>query len=446
MAYPHDNPQMDVSSSGSARAHAATGPLRSLPLFRVFGIQIRLDWSWLIIFFVMVFFLQQYFRVALLGQPAWAVWLLSAGSVIGLFLCVLAHELGHSVVAMRHGIQLHDITLFIFGGMARLRGEPRSPGDELKIALAGPAVTVALATVFWVAWFGLGGMMNVFISEGVRYLAVINTVLLVFNMIPGFPLDGGRVLRAVLWKIRGNLLSATQTAAAVGRGFGVVLIVLGLLMMFSQSWGGLFYIFLGWFLASAANQSVGHLQVRQLLEIYRVADAAQRNVITVGGDTPLDQLVAEGFYRHHYQSFPVLCDSRFCGLICVHDVQRVLPDRWAATTVSQAMPPETASWFIGPEAGLYDAFRRMAEETLPRLTVTDTHGRVVGLLTRHDVMRFLQIHSGLNPAAAESLPMAIPIDEPAGPSSTRSAEPQQHSRRIHVDDTPVAAGRSNPRR
>jgi len=437
----------ESSAADSGRRRRPPGPARGIPLFRLFGIQIRVDWSWLIIFFVMVFILREYFQLALRGEPDWVLWVLSAASVIALFACVLAHELGHSLVAMRHGVQMFDITLFVFGGMARLRGEPRTAGDELKIALAGPAVTVVLACVFWGAWAWLHGMLNVAVAEGLRYLAVINTALLVFNLIPGFPLDGGRVLRAMLWRSRRNLLSATRTAAAVGKGFGMLLVFAGLLWLVGEystrggiSISGLFYIFMGWFLSNAANQSVQHMQIRNVLEAFQVANAMEPGVVTVSPELALDRLISEGFYRHHFKTFPVARDGRLVGLVSLGDVQGVPPAQWSSTTVGQVARRPAPAMTIRPEDGLYEAFRRMGEEDVGRLVVTDPAGRIVGIISRRDIMHLLQVHAELTPRLPARPPrQAIPVAEPVEPDAEpipagpESAEPSEE----HAADEPA---------
>lgn len=386
-----------AAGGGNSRRRRPRGLTGGIPLFRIFGIQIRMDMSWLFIFFIAVFGLQQYFATRLTGLPEWGLWLLAAGCVIALFACVLAHELGHSLVAMRNGVQMSDITLMIFGGVANMRGEPASANAELKIALAGPAVTVVLAAIFWPLWYFTRGVVPEWATLALFYLALLNSFLLAFNMIPGFPLDGGRVLRAILWRKRDNLLSATRTAAAVGKGFGYVLIGFGLwqILQFNLWVGGGFHIFLGWFLMRIAAQSVLQTQLRTLLEQFTVADAMQRDALAVHPDLPLRRLIDEGFYRYHVPRFPLALEGEFMGIVDMNLVQQVDPSQHRYVTAGEiATPPENAPT-IDPEENLWSAFRRMAEQETEQLAVVNEAGRLVGMLSHRDIISLMHVHSEL---------------------------------------------------
>jgi Zn-dependent protease/CBS domain-containing protein len=328
-----------------------------------------------------------------------AFWTLGILASLGLFLSVLLHELGHAVVARRYGIPVRGIRLFVFGGVAELGGEPKQPRQEILIALGGPVVTLLLIGVYELglslvvansdaAWQLSGGLLTLHggsrVAAGAAalcyYLGFINTVLLVFNLIPAFPLDGGRVLRGIVWSATGDYLRSTRIAGGFGIGFAWLLFLGGFLMMFSGNlFGGIWFFFLGMFLQNAAQSSIAYAQLQQLLGGVRVADMMARQPITVDARLPL-RTVADDFFLHYpYKAYPVVSDGRFL---------------WDQLNAGQVVARQQPLPVVQPQEPVVQALRKLAESGHSRLPVV-ADGALVGLLCRRDVMDFLEIRGGL---------------------------------------------------
>jgi len=413
----------------------ATALLASgLKIARIFGITIRVHASWLLIFFLLMWSLAAHFlpmadladggpwwqgaeRVreyqrehpdaderqaveALLEWPTWHYWVLGAVGTLGLFVCVLAHELSHSLVARANGIPVEGITLFIFGGVARLRDEARTPEVELKVALVGPLTSIVIAAAFGALYFGFGNWFAEQARALLLYFAFVNGMLAAFNMLPGFPLDGGRVLRAALWKWRGDLRQATATAASIGRGLGAVMIGLGVLM-FLMTWdiGPLWLVFIGMFMRYAAQASYQQVAMREALGGLAVCDILQKQVIWVEPDLTLERLVDEYFFRYRFRSFPVLEEGWLVGMISLKDVQGIPRAEWPGTPVREALHRVREENLVRPDDSLVDAFRKMMSEDTGHLPVVEGD-RLCGIVTRHDMMNLIQIKTDLAEAGA----------------------------------------------
>src|SRR5664279_4765242 len=265
----------------------------SIPLGKIFGIQIGLDYSWFVIFALLTWMLaDSYYPDEFKNWSPLLYWLMGAVTAIMLFVSVLLHELGHSVVALRYKIPVRSITLFLFGGVAQIGEEPPSAVAEFFIAIAGPLVSLALAALFYAVQPLLTGMEP--LLGLAKYLAYINTALVVFNLIPGYPLDGGRVFRAIVWAITGDMGRSTLIAANVGRFFAFMLIFLGVLQMFSGNLGGgLWIAFIGWFLDNAASVQIQQVTLRGILTGHRVSEAMNTHCAIIPADLTLQQLVDE---------------------------------------------------------------------------------------------------------------------------------------------------------
>jgi Zn-dependent protease len=315
-----------------------------------------------------------------------------------LFASVLLHELGHSVVALRYSIPVRSITLFLFGGVAQIGAEPPTAIAELLIAIAGPLVSLALAALFFVVQPLVAGIEP--LLGLAKYLAYINLALVLFNLIPGYPLDGGRVFRAIVWSITGNMRRATLIAANVGRFFAFLLIFVGVWQMFSGNFsGGLWIAFIGWFLDNAASGQLQQTMSQGLLEGHRVSQAMSTRCTAVSADLTLQQLVDDHILGSGQRCFLVNRGDATVGLMTLHRIKEVPRPSWATTTAAQVMLPLAQSKQIDPDTELWAALQEMDRDGVNQLPVTRGQ-QVVGMLSRDDVISFLRTLQELGTRAA----------------------------------------------
>ena len=363
---------------------------QTIPLGKVFGIPIGLDYSWFLIFGLATWSLAvSYFPERYAGWPTLQYWGLGAAAALMLFASVLLHELGHSLTALAHKVPVRRIRLLIFGGVAEIGDEPPSALAEFLIAIAGPAVSILLAGAFFVGFWlmRLGGAFEPFIAL-FGYLAFINLTLSLFNLIPGFPLDGGRVLRAIIWGLSDNLQRATQIAANVGRLVAFGFIGVGVIQMFTGNFGGgLWTAFIGMFLHSAASAELRVQTMRDLLSDRAVAHVMRRNYIAVPGDTTLQGLVNRYLLSGGRGTFVVVKDDGAVGLLSVDRIREVPPAERAFVGAGQVMTPVEQLESVQPDTPLWTALRKMDSSGQRQLPVT-FDGRFLGLLRRDDVLGF----------------------------------------------------------
>jgi Zn-dependent protease/predicted transcriptional regulator len=356
---------------------------------RIMGIPIGLDYSWFLIVALLTWLLAtSYFPGEFKHWTAAAYWVTGAATALLLFASVLVHELGHSVVALRFGIPVRSINLFIFGGVAEIGAEPPTARAELLIAVAGPVVSLALAALFWVTRPLVAASQPVL---GVfEYLAYINGVLVAFNLIPGYPLDGGRVFRAAVWAWTRDMRRATVIAANVGRFFGLLFIFIGVLQIFDGDVaGGVWIAVIGWFLDSAASAQANQVVFKGLLAGHRVAQAMGGSCPTIPADLTLQQLVDEHILRAGQRCFAVTHNGDAIGLMTLHRVKEVPRERWRDTRASDIMLPLDRLKQVSPESELWSALQEMDRDGVNQLPVV-SGGRMVGMLTREDVVSFLR--------------------------------------------------------
>lgn len=372
-------------------------------LFTVAGVQIEIDFSWIIVFVLILWSLSSgYFPQQYPGHTAGEYWMVGVVATILFFASVVGHELSHAAMANRLGDKVSKITLFIFGGMAHLSGEPKTANDELKIAAVGPASSIVIAAFFWAVAAALKSSAGATLWYAVfGYLAFINVALAVFNLLPGFPLDGGRLLRAFLWRRWGDLRRATARAADWGSGIAWALIGLGALEIFGGGLvGGLWLIFIGLFLRSAASTSYQSVVIEQMLGQTRVSDLMIRDPIAVPPDMRISDAVERYFLHHGYSGFPVVSDGQVRGLLVLGRVRECPPEERATKTVADVMIAVQSGITISPAASIADAMHQMAEADVGRLLVVEGD-RLVGIITRSAIARFVQIKAQLSaPAAA----------------------------------------------
>lgn len=370
-------------------------PIRSSLRFgRFLGIEIGASWSWLII--VAVVFLSlatSLFPSTNPGLADGAYAAMAAAAALLFFASLTAHELGHAVQARREGMQIDGITLWVFGGVARFRGSFPSAAAELRIALAGPAVSLVLGVVFVAAALTL--KLPAGVDGVVFWLGQINLVLLVFNLLPALPLDGGRVLRALLWMRRGDFSEATATAAALGRSFGQVMVVGGLaLVLFTGAFAGLWLALIGLFLIGAAEAEAQMADTTDALGGLRVCDFMIARPVSVAPDTSLDRFMDDVFLARRHTAYPVVAaDGDPVGIVSFRDVAARPRAEWPQRTVADVMVPLDGALVLDREAGLRDAYLQLLSDRLHRAIVLDG-GRLAGLLSLTDVARVIEAGAG----------------------------------------------------
>jgi Zn-dependent protease len=375
-----------------SEAKSDSVPERGIHLFTIAGIRIIVDYSWFLIFVLVAVSLSSgYLPQKVPGASAIAYWTAGMVATLSFFLSLLLHELAHSLVAMASGIRIPSITLFLFGGVSRLSEEAKDPPTELRIAIVGPFTSFALALVFWSAGRGLGALVHPLAEAVVEYLAFINLALGIFNLIPGFPLDGGRVLRAVLWWRTGSLDRSTRVVSDLGKSFAVGLMFLGAILVFRGALlGGIWLIFIGMFLRGAAASGYEQMSLMRALQSVTVAEVMIEAPLTVPADLPLSDLVNRYFLRYGYRGFPVEEGGKGVGLISVGDLTGLPETELAARTVGKLMHPLDASRVISKEAPLLEALERMSRPGVGRLVILEGD-RISGMVTKTGLLRLLEI-------------------------------------------------------
>jgi len=376
-------------------------------LFRLLGIPVSMDASWLIILALLTLsfangfpdLLHRVFPGTRLSLTPYEYWIMGLVTALSFFACILLHELGHAVVARSRGMPIQGITLFLFGGVAELGDEPVSAKTEFLMAITGPAVTVVLAIVFWIlAVVGYNGGWPHPIVIVLGFLAAINALVLVFNMVPAFPLDGGRVLRSILWGVTGDLRRATRWAAAAGQGFAWFLIAWGFLQLFSGNWlNGIWIGLIGLFLNSAARGAYQQVLIKQMLQGEPVRRFMNTEPITVPPTLDLRHLVEGYVYRYHRKTFPVVTDGRLEGCIETQALSQIPQSEWGQHSVGEVMRRDLKPITVGPDADAVEALSKMQRGQVSRLLVTDGE-RLVGIVSLKDLLRFLSLKMELEGA------------------------------------------------
>jgi Zn-dependent protease/CBS domain-containing protein len=366
----------------------------NIKLTKIWEIPVYLHYSWFLVFFLTTWSLATgYFPNEYPVLSMTVYFILGAVTSLLFFASVLAHELGHAFLALRDRIPVKSITLFIFGGVAQITQEPRSPGSEFRIAIAGPLTSLTLAGIF-------GGLYLLdqsipFLAAPSRYLMRINLILALFNLIPGFPLDGGRVLRALVWKLTGSLQKATHTAATAGQiaafgfiGFGIFMVISG------QLFNGLWLVFIGWFLQNAASSAYLQVNIQQALAGLKVGQVMSRNLVTIDHLTPVSQLVEEKVIGLNQQTFFVERSGEIVGMLSVQDILRVNRSKWRFTTAQQIMRPILSTNNVEAEMDLMTALQKMDYAQVNQISVFES-GYPVGILSRDQVIKYARMRAEL---------------------------------------------------
>lgn len=364
---------------------------QSIRVGRIRGIEVGVHYSWFIIFFLITLSLTTRFASE---HPHWSLaehYAVGIATSLLFFVSILLHELAHSLVALAKQIPVRSITLFVFGGVAQIAREPDRPLTEFQIAIAGPAASALLWVGFGAA-AALAGHRFEHVAALAGWLSSINLVLALFNLLPGFPLDGGRVFRAALWHFTGNLAKATRIAARAGQVVGYAFIVFGIWTGFTVNWfGGLWFAFIGWFLLNAAQESVLQVSVRSALTGLTAEDVMSSECATVAGDRSLGDLIEREVLRTGGRCFLVSSNGRIEGLVTLHQVKTVPREQWSRTPIHAVMTPLERLRVVGPETAITEVLQMMERDDINQVPVTRS-GRLLGLITREHLLRVIAAH------------------------------------------------------
>ncbi|MCM2314085.1 MAG: site-2 protease family protein [Thermoanaerobaculia bacterium] len=370
---------------------------RTITLFRLFGFAVRADATWIFIVVLIAWSLSvKVFPSMHPGLSADTYLAMGLAGTLALFLSIVLHEFAHAMVARRFGIPIKGITLFIFGGVAEMHEEPKSPRTELLMAAAGPAASLLISAIFLVlayggVWLGWSAqVVSVF-----QYLFWVNALLFAFNLVPAFPMDGGRILRALLWMWRGDPRSATKTASDAGSAFGMVLIGLGVFALVTGNFiSGLWWFLIGMFIRSVAQSTWQQQLLKQFLEGVPISRFMTTEPVTVQRSIAVSELIEEYVYRYHHKMFPVLDGERLVGCVTTRAIRDLPREEWNRQTTGSIAEPCSDENTVEPDADAMKVLGRMSASGRSRLLVVDA-GRLLGLITLKDLAGFLSVHMEL---------------------------------------------------
>ena len=361
------------------------------------GIPVRIHYTlWLVFILIAWSLAYGYMPRQYPGLSTVTYWGIGIASAIILFGSILIHELSHSYVAKKHGLPIARITLFFFGGVSEMTEEPQDPALEVKMAIAGPLMSFVIAGILGGAWY-ISEITRTFvpITAILGYGSLINAILGVFNLIPAFPLDGGRVFRGTLWGRSGNLIGATKTATRISEVLSLIMMFGGfILIIVSDFVDGLWIVVLGWFIRSGAETSLRQTLIGETLSGVTVSDLMTRNVYTISPDITVDQLVSDYFLVNRHQGYPVVRDGNILGIVTLQSVRAIPQEMRSSTKVEQAISHGEPAICVKPTLSALDAMHKMMRERVGRLLVMQ-EGALVGIVTRGDLMRTIQTRQEL---------------------------------------------------
>lgn len=369
----------------------------SVKLFTLFGFTVKVDASWAVIATLVLWSLAVWlFPTLYPGLDASTYWVMGAVGAIGLFASIVLHEMCHALVARRHNLQISGITLFIFGGVAEMEDEPTTPGAEFQVAVAGPLCSIGVALLSMILLFtGQQVFWPAPVLAIFHYLAWINFVLVLFNLVPAFPLDGGRVLRSALWKYFNDITRATRISSWIGAGFGMVLIALGFLEILGGSLiAGLWWILIGFFIRQAANASFQQLLIRNVLEGVPVEQFLRTDMAAVPADSSLTEVVNNYIYRQHERVLPVVRDGHLVGRISTRQIRDIPPAQWPEHTAGELAEPIPQRSLISRSADAMRALSQLSRQNSSRLMVTEGD-QLLGSVALQDLQRFVAVRREL---------------------------------------------------
>jgi Zn-dependent protease/CBS domain-containing protein len=387
---------------------------KPIRLFRIFGFQVGIDLSWFILFFLITWTLALgLFPYQFPGLPMATYALMGVIGALGLFASIVFHEMSHSLVARRFGLHMKGITLFLFGGVAEMPEEPKGAKAEFWMAIAGPLASVFLAAFFY-------GLYNAGLAAGwpetwngiIGYLAIVNLILAIFNMVPAFPLDGGRILRSAVWAATGDFAKATRISSAVGSGFGLFLFIFGAVRILAGNLiGGVWWMLIGLFIRAGARSTVTQLTLSRLLAGETVRDFMNRHPITVRPELPVSALVDDYLYKHTAKAFPVTDGPRVLGCVGVEQVKALRRDRWETSRVEDVMGPCAEDTTVSGDVPVEQALKRMQESGQTSLMVVEG-GMLQGVISTGDILHYLSTRAELEKARGREAPRPRPAEEP----------------------------------
>ncbi|MCE5212866.1 MAG: site-2 protease family protein [Deltaproteobacteria bacterium] len=366
---------------------------RPISLFTIFGFEIKVDVSWLLLAALITWSLAsglfpEYYK----NLPQSAYWWMGAAGTVGLFLSIIFHELTHSLVARRFGVSMKEITLFIFGGVAQMNEDPPHPKAEFMIAVVGPLSSFFLGLVAYLFYhIGVQNGWPVTVTGVLNYLCWLNIVLAAFNLIPAFPLDGGRILRSALWRWKKDIRWSTDIAAQIGSGFGLLLTIMGIIYIVRGNFvGGLWWFLIGLFVRSAAQSSYRQILARDLFHTKKVKDLMVTNPVTVPRSISLEEFIRDYVYKYHFQAYPVLSFGRLTGCIFLKQIASIPREEWAQQTVGAVALPCNNEITIGPEEDADKALELMNKTGNSRLLVVNGD-ELEGILSLKDMLALLSL-------------------------------------------------------
>jgi Zn-dependent protease/predicted transcriptional regulator len=366
---------------------------KQLRIFKLMGFEVKVDLSWIIIAVLIAWSLSSgFFPSRFRNYPTQTYWIMGFAGAIGLFISIIAHEFSHSLVARKYGLPITGITLFLFGGVAEMEEEPKTAKVEFLMAIVGPISSILIAMACYILYyFGLKAGWPYPMTGVIYYLAMINGVLAAFNMLPAFPLDGGRVLRSILWRLKGNLKWATRIASGIGSFFGLFLILVGVFDVITGNFiGGMWSFLIGLFLKKAAETSYQRLMTRKALEGISLRRFMTVDPVTVSPSVTIAQLVEDYIYKYHFKLYPVVDHDQLVGCITTRQIKEIPKDQWPSRTVGEVAVTCEIGNTIGPDADVTIAFSQMLKNNSSRMMVVD-QGRLLGIIALKDLMEFLSL-------------------------------------------------------
>ena len=366
----------------------------SLRLGRLFGIPFRLNITWFIIFVLVTISLSLYEFPSRYSWSNVQYWVVGIATSLLFFVSVLVHELAHSLIAISSGIPVKSITLFVFGGVSEIAREAARPGVELVMSVAGPLTSLLIAALFAGLWVATRGISEPLSALGM-WLGRINLILAIFNLMPAFPLDGGRVLRSLVWAATGDYRRSTRIASFIGQGIAYLMIFVGIMWVFSGNWSfGLWIAFIGWFLANSASASYRQVVFRESLKGFTASDLMTRDCPSIAPQLTLRELVQDHILPTSRRCFLVTENGRLGGIVTLHNVRGVPQQRWDTTTVGEVMTPMEKLKMVHPDDDALGILERMDGEDVNQMPVVE-EGKVIGMIGRDNVLHFIRTRSEL---------------------------------------------------